>query len=318
MKQKNRILGWDLFFIFSFLGIWPRFIEPNLLTLKRIYVPIKRLHDSLHGLKILQMSDLHFGSHVKDRFLKKIESRINKEKPQLILLTGDFICQSHLGDATRLSSFLSSLATSHKCFAVLGNHDYEKYVSVNEKGDYDVVHHQASPLLRGFKRFFCPVKPSGKITQQASRLMPHTELLALLQQCNITLLHNQLHVCEINDQTINLVGLGEYMLGKAQIDHAFASCDPKLPTIVMVHNPDAIPKLTAYPGDLIVSGHTHGGHINIPGIWQNICPMEHPRFKKGWLKEGDKWVNISRGLGGTTPFRLFASPEMTLFTLGKA
>ncbi len=316
-KKENRKLGWDLFFIFSILGIWPRFIEPYLLKLKRIVVPIKGLHPSLRKLKILQISDLHFGLHVQDRFLNKISDQIEREKPHLILLTGDFICQSHLVDEIRLSTFLRSLKACHGCFAILGNHDYERYVSVNEEGDYDVVDKGASPFLRGFKRFFNPVKPSGKVTIQASKLSPHIGLTTLLQDCNIQVLHNQLHVCPINDHAINIVGLGEYMLGQTRGDQAFASCNPSFPTIVMVHNPDAIPRITSYPGDLILAGHTHGGHINVPGIWQKMCLMEHPRFKKGWLKEGEKWVNISRGVGGTTPFRLFASPEITLFTLEK-
>ncbi|KAF3362471.1 hypothetical protein PHSC3_000943 [Chlamydiales bacterium STE3] len=314
-KHKNASYSWDLFFLCSLLGIWPRFIEPNLLYLSRFTLPIPRLPKPLSGLKIIQVSDLHFGPQLSDRYLQRLRHKIHQETPDLIFFTGDFICRSELKDPTRLKTFLNSLKATYGRYAVLGNHDYTQYVSVNASGDYDIFEEENSQFNRGFKRFFKNLNLSGKATSHVNKLKPHPTLEEILQECHIHLLQNQTKTVQIEGHRINITGLGEHMLNRVEPEVAFSNCDPKLPTFVLVHNPDAIPKLTSYPGNLILAGHTHGGQINLPWIWKKVCVLENPQYKRGLFQEKGKWIYVSRGVGGTTPFRLFSPPEVVLFTL---
>lgn len=314
-KLKNASFYWDLFFISSIAGIWPRFIEPKLLFSTRIPLKISSWPSELEGIRVIQISDLHFSDALTDRFLRKIEKRVRAEKPHLILFTGDFICRSKLHNSTRLREFLNSLKASHGHYAVLGNHDYSHYVSINQAGDYDVLEEESTQLNRGIKRFFKKPVLTSKCTDSVKRLTSHAELTQLLKDCKIEVLQNESRNVIINNHSLTIVGLGEHMLNQANPAKAFLSCDPSLPTIAMVHNPDAIPNLSSYSCDLILAGHTHGGQVNLPWLWDKICILENPRYKKGLLRENGKWIYVSRGIAGVTPLRFFSPPEITTFTI---
>lgn len=308
---KNSAFWWDLFFTSSILGIWPRYVEPNLLSVSRLTL---RLPNLLSDLRILQISDLHIHDQTSERFLRKIERKANAEKPDLIFFTGDFICRSKMPERKKMSQFFNALKPSLGSFAVLGNHDYSQYVSINQNGDYDVFEKEKSQMNRGFKRFFSKLSLTTKSTQRAKNLNAHHELVQLLQECGIQLLDNASQKIGLQ-QELNVVGLGEHMLDKTDPEKAFKSCDPNLPTFVLVHNPDAIPKLSNYPGNLILSGHTHGGQINLPWVWKNVCLLENQKYKRGLFEENGKWIYINRGVGGSANLRLFSVPEITSFTL---
>ena len=58
--RKSGLL-WDVACAVSIVGIWPRFIEPNLLRVTRLTLPIRNLPSTLLGLRVVHFSDLHFG-----------------------------------------------------------------------------------------------------------------------------------------------------------------------------------------------------------------------------------------------------------------
>ena len=95
-KLSQRL--WDLWCIGSVVGIWPRFIEPNLIKTNTLNLTIPSLPEELIGFKIVQFSDLHFHSKMPDFFLNKIIKKIRKINPDLIVFTGDFLCRSVLED----------------------------------------------------------------------------------------------------------------------------------------------------------------------------------------------------------------------------
>lgn len=293
----------DTFCIFSILGIWPRFIEPRILkkTALDIDFPIK------NSFKILQISDLHFNSQLKESFLNKLV-----QTADMIVITGDFLCNAALFEEEKMKRFLMRLKAPFGVFAVLGNHDYNAPLNVNEKGDYDAIYKKTPIILSALKRLWCGVKASGNITKRAQSVKPHEGLLQLLKDASVTLLHNQ--TVQING-LFNLTGLGELMAGDADPDSAFQNYDPSLPGVVLAHNPDSIAKLSGFPGSFVLSGHTHGGEINIPWVWRRFAAMENKDFKSGLYPIDGKQLYISRGVGGVVPFRFNAPPEVVLFTL---
>mgnify|MGYP001617865249 CR=1 FL=1 len=93
-----------------------------------IDVPIKNLHPDLIGLKIAQISDVHIGSTIKGKFLKKVVSRINHIQPDFVAITGDLVD----GPANLLKHHLLPLAdikSRYGTFYITGNHEY--YSGVN-------------------------------------------------------------------------------------------------------------------------------------------------------------------------------------------
>ncbi len=308
MNKKILQYLWEAWCCCSLVGIWPRHIEPRSLSTSKLSLPIL----PSGSIKILQFTDLHLSPLLSDRYLEKLRNHIQRWSPDIIVFTGDFLCGSKLEDPERLQKFLSSLHAPCGCFAILGNHDYQEPLSINEEGSYDITSYEGSNLLKGFFRLFATLPPTGVVTQKAQSTPPHAGLLDLLEKTPFKLLHNQ---CIQVDSTINLCGLGEYMAGRCDPKEAFQSYDPTLPGIILSHNPDSVALLKDYPGDLILSGHTHGAQVNLPWFRNKLCLLEKPKLQRGLLSEEGKQIYVNRGIGGLIPFRWFSKPEILQLTL---
>lgn len=307
---------WDLWCIASVIGIWPRYIEPRFLITKRMTLSLSDFPHALDGLKILHFSDLHWDDQLSSRYLRKIIAQINSLTPDLILFTGDFLCRSKLENPEGLRIFLESLKARIGCYAVLGNHDYADFVTVNANGDYDVEEPSSnSTIKKGFKRLFCSSVLTKNVTEKAHKVPMHAELIALLERSPFQLLNNACQLVAYNGHWINICGLEEYTLGRCLPSNAFATYHAGYPGIILSHNPDAIERLEHYPGNLILSGHTHGGQINLPWLWKRFTRLEHMELKSGLKQIGKKLAYINRGISSIMKFRWFAPPELTLITL---
>lgn len=325
-NQENQVfhlseLLWDLWCVFSIIGIWPRFIEPNLLQVTTQRVSLHGLPESLEGLKIVQFSDLHFQRSQSDRFLQKLSRKIQKADPDLLVFTGDFLCYSHLHkeDMERLKGFLNGLKARHGCYAVFGNHDYAQYVSINDKGEYDLLPEEENTSLirRGFDRLLKTVTLAKKVTTRAHAVQNNEALVDLLKKTPFQVLDNVHQLIKIKGSFLNICGLGEYTLGKMDPKKAFQEYDKNYPGLILLHNPDGLPLLQDYPGEIVLCGHTHGGQVNLPWMWKKFTLMENEKFKRGLIQDDSKWIYVNRGVGSCFSFRWFAVPELLVLTAQK-
>lgn len=307
---------WKLWCVSSVIGIWPEFIEPFLISTTKKSISLAGLPDELKGLKILHFSDLHITPKMPDFFLKKLSRKIKKLKPDLVVFTGDFTCYSQVSDPVRLEKLLTSIHAPYGCYAVLGNHDYDSYISVNKSGLYDVMKPPKSSLKRGLgKVFSSPITLIKQATDKIKKVTFNSDLMQLVAKTPFRILHNETVQISINGTVLNLTGLGDHMAGKCDPASAFKSYDAAYQGIVLSHNSDSIYGLQEYPGELVLSGHTHGGQINIPYLRERFMLTENMHLRKGLHHIGKKLLHISKGLGSGLSFRWFAMPEITLLTL---
>lgn len=310
--------AWDVWCIISGIGIWPRYIEPRLLEINRLALPIPELPTELIGMKILHFSDLHWDGQFSPYLRRKLIRKVNALKPDLILFTGDFICCSKLENPEGLRETLESLKAKIGYFAILGNHDYARFITVNAQGDYDVeAPSSASGITKGFKRLFQPIALTKQVTLEAQQVEQHADLMALLKETPFQVLSNATQRVAYKRSWINICGLEEYSSGKFNPDVAFQDYDARYPGLILSHNPDTVEILRNYPGNVILSGHTHGGQVNLPILWKRFTRIEHLQFKCGLKAVGKKWVYINRGISSVMKFRWFAKPEATLLILQK-
>ena len=100
--------------------------------------------------RLIHLSDLHFGAH-DDTLVAAVEARIHEEKPDLVVISGDFTQRARTEQFEEACEFLTRLRDSgHEVLGVPGNHDVPLY---------DVLRRFLSPLTR-YKRFIdetlCP------------------------------------------------------------------------------------------------------------------------------------------------------------------
>ncbi len=88
-----------------------------------IEVPIDDLPAALAGFTIVQISDIHVGPTIKRRYVDAIVDAVNRLKPDLIAVTGDFVDGS-VPQLTQHTQPLSRLSARHGAFLVTGNHEY--------------------------------------------------------------------------------------------------------------------------------------------------------------------------------------------------
>ena len=320
MNHQQKRLGdrlWDLWCLASIVGIWPRFVEPRMLRTTALRLPIKGLAAGLAGSTIAQFSDLHLNAATPAVLLDKLRRQLIRAQPDMIVFTGDALCFATLSDGDLLHAFFSSLPRAPLGnYAILGNHDYAAFIAMNSNGDYDTQREaDGSLIVRGFKRLFASTAINQVVTAAAATTPPHPDWIALLADTPFELLNNETVTVEKGGALLNVCGFGEYMAGQMDLERAYAGYDASAAGILLLHNPDGIPFLRGRPGEVVLSGHTHAGQVNLPLLWKRFTLLENPIFKKGLVRYDERWVYINRGLGATLPFRWFAPPELLLLTL---
>ena len=97
------------------------------------------LPESFSGLKIVQISDLHLGSFVKDFEDVKVGiDLINAQKPDYIFFTGDMV-NTHCAEAEPWIELFSSLKAKEGKYSIFGNHDYADYGPFTEEEKYQSI-----------------------------------------------------------------------------------------------------------------------------------------------------------------------------------
>jgi predicted MPP superfamily phosphohydrolase len=93
--------------------------------------------------------------------------------------------------------------------------------------------------------------------------------------------------------------------------------DDSTPVIMLAHEPDIFHKGPERVA-LTLSGHTHGGQVNLPFIGRPIVPSAYgQRYAYGHVVEDDRHLIVSGGLGCSgLPVRFGVPPEIVLVELG--
>ncbi len=97
-------------------------IEPNISHISENLLKVPYLPSSLNGLKIVQLTDLHYKQDKDERLLSTVIEKVNQLNPDLILLTGDYVDHDTSGIDPMLEH-LTKLKPKHGILACMGNHD---------------------------------------------------------------------------------------------------------------------------------------------------------------------------------------------------
>jgi hypothetical protein len=90
--------------------------------LRQVTIPVEGLAPALEGLRIVQISDLHVGPTIGERYVRHVVERSNALQPDLVVLTGDIVDGSPARLARHVAP-LGALRAAHGSVFILGNHD---------------------------------------------------------------------------------------------------------------------------------------------------------------------------------------------------
>lgn len=256
--------------------------------IKRHTLRYANLPASFKGLKVVHISDIHSGSFNDKAAVMRGVDKIMKERPDLILFTGDLV-NNTADEMTDYMDVFDKLNAPLGVFSTLGNHDYGDYVSW----------------------------PSAK--ERAANLEKLKEVHAAL---GWRLLMNEHVAIEKGTDKIALLGI-ENWSSKARfpkygdMKKAYAGTEAYPFKILMSHDPSHWKGevLEKYPDvDLMLSGHTHGMQfgVEIPGFkWS---PVQYMYKEWAGLYESEaRKLYVNRGFGFIGyPGRVGVLPEITV------
>jgi len=248
-----------------------------------VSVPLPRLPRGLDGLTVQVVSDLHVRSS-RTPSLTALR-RLAGTRPDFLFACGDL--SDHVDAAPLVAEALAAIEPVHGAYAVWGNHDL--FVS-RAATDPAWIGYRTQPL--GFMR-------------QA------------FQAQGITVLNNAHARHRIGDAELAIVGIGD---ATHRGDDAARACDgvkEDVFTLVLTHNPDAVPRLGRARADLVVCGHTHGGQIVPPLMTAPMTSTRSPLPRpSGLMHIGGRLALITRGVGTVgIPMRVNAPAEVPRLTL---
>lgn len=245
-------------------------------------LPLRDLADSLEGLRLVVLSDLHRGPAVSNGYLRSVIAKVNHLQPDIVALPGDFVSKSpsyFLDIAELLSSLKPRIAT----FATLGNHD----------------HWESAEL--------------------ASEALKRAGVILLHNRC--VHLNGERGMEGESDAALCFVGVDDLWAGRPDLEAALEGSVQGVPRILLSHNPDFAEEQAALALreriDVQFSGHTHGGQVVLPGIGPVAMGSRYGLKYLAGFAQGPGWpVFVTRGIGTSSlPVRVGADPEIAVFTL---
>ncbi|MFO0945984.1 MAG: metallophosphoesterase [Planctomycetota bacterium] len=257
---------------------YSHFVEPVWLESNVLELPIPNLDPRLDGLRVLQLTDFHLCNRVPASHIRQAIELGRRQKCDLVALTGDYV---HAGfrHVHAIAQLLSRLEAPLGVFAVLGNHDY----SVRN--------------IMGVRRY--PTLP-GTITHA-------------LQSAGIQVLRNESRMLEHHGAKVAVVGVADLWSRESDVTGALGGVDPDIPRIVLAHNPASVTQLSGMRCDLMLSGHTHGGQIQVPGLGPAMLSKSMREYAAGLYKHDSGYLYVNKGIGFTVRFRFKVRPEIAVF-----
>ncbi|KXG10371.1 putative metallophosphoesterase [Anoxybacillus sp. P3H1B] len=139
----------------------------------------------------------------------------------------------------------------------------------------------------------------------------------IMNQAGFHMLVNEHAIIQLVDKSkIAIAGMDDLMLGRPHFEQTFQQIPPSTYTILLLHEPDGAIQAAHYPVHLQLSGHSHGGQIQLPFIGPLITPPLAIQYYEGFYEVGKMRLYVNRGLGTTRmPLRFLTPPELTIFTL---
>jgi predicted MPP superfamily phosphohydrolase len=134
---------------------------------------------------------------------------------------------------------------------------------------------------------------------------------------NLFFLRRQAETLKFGGSRLNLVGVDHQFKHEGYLVGMDQFVKPDEFNLLLSHNPDVFPVAAKQGFQLTLSGHTHGGQINIEAAHTNlnIVDLVTP-YTKGLYQKPGSSLYVTSGLGTIgVPVRLGAPPEITLIRL---
>jgi predicted MPP superfamily phosphohydrolase len=189
---------------------------------RRIDVVLPRLGPGLDGLRVVLLTDTHYGPINRARWSRGVVERVNELDADIVAHTGD-IADGEVAQRREQAAPLGDVRAGLARVYVTGNHEYfsgaQRWVEHMASLGWEALHNRHVVVSRG---------------------------------------GDQLIVAGVDDRTAAGSGVPGH---HADHTAALEGTDPSLPVLLLAHQPHMIDGAVSHGVDLQISGHTHGGQM---------------------------------------------------------
>ena len=267
------------------LGLYSGLIARHRLEVVHRTFALDNLPDAFVGMRLAQISDIHLEEYTEPSYLVRVVREVNRLDVDMVLLTGDFVSRGPAPHSVGMKA--AGLAAE-----ILSELRAPQRIAILGNHDVGV---NAGWVVHELESHGTPVLVDSFLPLERNR--------------------ERLYICGSDDA------------GTRTPDPFLAiPADPRAPVIYLVHEPDYLDIFRHHPRfplvDLMLSGHSHGGQIRLPGIGPLVLPPMGKLYPQGlyrFYRDGRLQLYVNRGIGTVgVPLRLNCPSEITHITLRRA
>lgn len=230
--------------------------------------------------KIIQISDFH--NTKSKKLTDDLVNEIKKQKPNIIVITGDFI-DSKKTDIDISISFIKRIKDISPIYFITGNHE----ASIS---DYETL---------------------------KTKLKKENVIILDNKNEVLEIANSKINLIGVNDPNMSYHPEATDS-DKISSELSEANYDKNNYSILLSHRPELFNTYVDNELDLVLTGHAHGGQIRIPIIGGLVSPNQGflPKYTSGIFKKDNTSMIVSRGIGNSIiPFRINNRPELVIVQL---
>lgn len=279
--MKKKIL---FIVIFVIAALFLILLYDNIRIVNTEYVyTSNKIPKAFDGYRICLVTDFHNSDNYK-----AVAKKVKEAKPDIICVGGDLVSMN-TKDFSNAVSLMKELVGIAKVYYTYGNHE----VWSND------VNKTEEPRIK-------------------------EELKGL----DITFLNNKVRTIYKGDECINLIGYADNIYydfsdhfvneAKDEVRHMYDTLDKDVLSVLVFHRAQYFDMLSDIGYDVVLSGHLHGGHINLPYVKDYILKkhFNSDKYSKGMYKNGDSTMYVCTGTERKKGLlRVFNTPEIVSLEL---
>ena len=281
LRKKIVLTSLKVIFIIIIISmlfyLYTTYISSKIITVKEERIISEKLPSNFDGLKIIQISDIHYGSTIFMDDIKKLVSLVNRRNPDLVVFTGDLINKGYKINSKEQENLIKQLKKKKSTigkYAIMGEEDTDQFTTIMNQSEFTILNNDYDLIYKD----------------------SNTPILLIGLSSSIS-------------NNININQGYEYFTQPTHNSNIY--------TITLLHEPDNVDEITAsYQTDLFLAGHSHNGQVYIPYIGGLFRKEGAEHYINGFYQLENSKLYISSGIGTTgNGFRLFCRPSINFFRL---
>lgn len=283
-KESHKFLNFIIFLFLILIGLflYARYISTTGLIVKEYRIVNNKIPASFNGVKIVHISDVHYGNTTIMEDVKRLVKKVNEIEPDLIVFTGDLVADNYklnTQDKNKLIEHFKSLDNNLGKYAVKGEEDElnDYFDSIMNQSEFKVLDNSFDLI---YNKGLTPIYLGGTADSLKS--------------------------------TIDLNNTFKYY--KAEKKGPY---EPKY-KVILTHEGDNASDIISYDKNtsLILAGHSHNGQIVIPFFGGSYLPNGSKKYSAPHYNVSGTEIFISSGIGTSTfDYRFLNKPSINLYRL---